>query len=180
MNVSRQHEASSGEEDISDRPPIDLSQYRVLLAGSFVGSIKELVALSQHGMKVRGVGQATPGLRKQIEALPLDEAVFVENDDALLEEAYRRASAANLVVLAGDRADILEEALLPLLQECVAFSMDDQMPLIRLDDPSLRYLRTARRWGYYLVGRALGLPPQTARNYMEDCCGYEKQNQDCE
>ncbi len=157
--------------------PIDLSQYRILVAGSFAGSIKELAALSRLGVTVSVVAQATAEARKRIEALPLDEAIFVESDAALLTEAFRRASAPHLVVLAGEKADMLERTLLPLLQECAVASLDDLLPLERLDDPKLRYLRTAQRWGYYLVGRALGLPPETARAYMKDCCGYEKQNQ---
>lgn len=157
--------------------PIDLSQYRILVAGSFTGSVKELAALSRTGVTVSVVAQATAEARKRIEVLPLHEAIFVESDTALLTEAFRRASAPHLVVLAGEKADMLERTLLPLLQECAVASLDDLLPLERLDDPKLRYLRTAQRWGYYLVGRALGLPPETARAYMKDCCGYEKQNQ---
>lgn len=157
--------------------PIDLSQYRILVAGSFTGSVKELAALSRTGVTVSVVAHATAEARKRIEALPLHEAIFVESDNALLTEAFRRASAPHLVVLAGEKADMLERTLLPLLQECAVASLDDLLPLERLDDPKLRYLRTAQRWGYYLVGRALGLPPETARAYMKDCCGYEKQNQ---
>jgi hypothetical protein len=157
--------------------PIDLSQYRILVAGSFTGSVKELAALSRTGVTVSVVAHATAEARKRIEALPLHEAIFVESDNALLSEAFRRASAPHLVVLAGEKADMLERTLLPLLQECAVASLDDLLPLERLDDPKLRYLRTAQRWGYYLVGRALGLPPETARAYMKDCCGYEKQNQ---
>lgn len=157
--------------------PINLSQYRILVAGSFAGSIKELAALSRMGVTVSVVAQATAEARKRIEALRLHEAIFVESDAALLSEAFRRASAPHLVVLAGEKADMLERTLLPLLQECAVASLDDLLPLERLDDPKLRYLRTAQRWGYYLVGRALGLPPETARAYMKDCCGYEKQNQ---
>lgn len=158
--------------------PIDLSQFRVLFAGSFSGSVKELAALSEMGVTVRVVAQAASAAKKRIAALPLDEAIFAESDDELLAEAFRRASAVNLVVLAGEKADMLERTLLPLLQECAVSSLDDLLPLERLDDPKLRSLRTARRWGYYLVGRALGLPPETARAYMKDCCGYEKQNQE--
>lgn len=157
--------------------PIDLSQYRILVAGSFTGSVKELAALSRMGVTVSVVAQATAEARKRIEALPLHETIFVESDNALLTEAFRRASAPNLVVLAGEKAVMLERTLLPLLQECAVASLNDLLPLERLDDPKLRYLRTAQRWGYYLVGRALGLPPETARAYMKDCCGYEKQNQ---
>ncbi|MDZ7640007.1 MAG: hypothetical protein U5J83_17450 [Bryobacterales bacterium] len=160
------------------QPPMELSIYRVLIAGSFRGSVKEVAALAGMGVTVRVVAQATPEARRRIEALPLDEAVFADSEEALRAEAFRRASSVNLVVLAGVKADMLERTLLPLLQECAVSSLDDLLPLVRLDDPSLRYLRTARRWGYYLVGRALGLPPVTARAYMEDCCGYEKQNQD--
>lgn len=159
-------------------PAIDLAQFRILFVGSFAGSVKELTALSGMGVTVRVVAQATPAARQRIAALPLDEAVFVESDAELLSEAFRRASVANLVVLAGEKADMLERTLLPLLQECVVASLDDLLPLERLDDPTLRSLRTAKRWGYYLVGRALGLPPETARAFMKDCCGYEKQNQE--
>ena len=158
--------------------PMDLSQFRVLFAGNFAGGIKELAALAGTGVTVRVVAQATEAAKKRIAALPLDEAVFVESSDELLTEAFRRASAANLVVLAGEKADMLERTLLPLLQECAVASLDDLLPPERLDNPKLRSLRTAQHWGYYLAGRALGLPPETAREYMKDCCGYENQNQD--
>lgn len=161
----------------NEAPAIDLSQFRILVAGSFEDRVKELEALAGMGITLRVVALASPRARRRIEALPLDEAIFADSDNTLLAEAFRRASSANLVVLAGEKADMLERTLLPLLQEIAVANLDDQLPLERLDDPGLRYLRTARRWGYYLVGRALGLPPKTARDYMKDCCGYEKQNQ---
>lgn len=163
-----------------EAPTIDLRQFRVLVAGSFPGGIKELAALAGMGVTVRVVAEASAGTRRRIEALPLDEAVFAESDNELLAETFRRASSANLVVLAGEKANMLERTLLPLLQEIAVSNLDDQLPLERFDDPKLRYLRTGRRWGYYLVGRALGLPPGKARAYMKDCCGYEKQDQNRE
>lgn len=161
-------------------PGIDLSRYRVLVAGSLDRPSKELSALAGLGVTVRAVLQAPLPLRKKLQELALDELVFPETDVALEAETFRRASSANLVVLLGAKAPLLEATILPLLQECAAASLDDQIPLVRLDDPKLRTLRTGKRWGYYLVGRALGLDPETARAYMEDCCGYEKQNQERE
>jgi hypothetical protein len=159
---------------------IDLSRYRVLVAGDLKKPLKELAALSGMGVTVRAVLQAPAAVRTKLEQLGLDELVMPETDAALEAEAFRRASGVHLVWLVGSKAGMLERTLLPLLQECAAASLDDLLPLVRLDDPALGYLRTGKRWGYYLVGRALGLDAKTARAYMEDCCGYEKQNQERE
>jgi hypothetical protein len=169
-------------EDPGEEPDgvIDLSRYRVLVAGNVEKPLKELVALAGMGVTVRAVLQAPAGVRAKLEQLQLDELVTPETDASLEAEAFRRASGVHLVWLVGSKAGMLERTLLPLLQECAAASLDDLLPLVRLDDPALGYLRTGKRWGYYLVGRALGLDAKTARAYMEDCCGYEKQDQERE
>ena len=107
----------------------------------------------------------------------LDEFVPVAGFPELAHESFRRCSSANVVVVGGAMADEIERVLRPILEEDAAASLNPVLPLVRIDDPTLEDLVSLERWAYFLLGRALGLPPFRAREFMEECFGYQNENQ---
>jgi len=157
-------------------PAIDFTRYRVLVAGEFSTSFKQWAGLTELGVRVTVVGMAPPSVRHGIQKFPLEECFFFEDQSALAAEAYARWPAADLVILIGGQAAFLEATLLPWMEEAAASSMQPLLPIVRLDDPALRFLRTGEQWAFFLLGRTLGLGVRRAREFMEECCGYPKQN----
>lgn len=155
---------------------VDFSLYRVLVAGGISPSLKHWAGLTELGVRVSVLGTAAPAVRRTIAGLPLEECLFVETLAELEAQAYARWSATDLVVLVGEHADALERLLLPWMEEAAASSLNPLLPLVRVDDRSLRFLRTGEQWAFFLLGRTLGLGPRRAREFMEECCGYPNQN----
>ena len=153
---------------------VDFSKYRVLVAGEFSASLKQCAGLTEFGVRVSIVGIAPDAVRRKLAPLELEECLFVDDEQVLLAEAYARWSSSDLVVLLGAQADALEAMLKPWMEEAAASSLQPLLPLVRLDDPALRYLRTGERWAFFLLGRTLGLGAIRAREFMEECCGYPK------
>jgi hypothetical protein len=153
-----------------------LSRYRVMVAGEFDSSLKQWAGLTELGVQVSLVGLADEAVQKRLAVYPLAERHYCQSLEELEHEAYRRWPGADLVVLLGEPADSLEELLTPWMSEAAAASLQPHLPLVRVDDPALRFLRTGEQWAFYLLGRALGLGHQRAREYMEECCGHTNKN----
>ncbi len=159
-----------------DAPAVDFTRYRVLVAGEFSASLKQWAGLTELGVRVTVLGMASEAVRRKLDQLELDERLFVESVTDLQQEAYARWPGYDLVVLIGGFADDLEALLTPWMEEAAASSLQPLLPLVRLDDPALRFLRTGEQWAFFLLGRTLGLGQRRAREFMEECCGYPKQN----
>jgi|GEM_PF-2170232 len=155
---------------------IDFSRYRVLVAGSFHGSLRQWAGLTELGPQVTVIGMASEAEQKKIRQLNVQEARFVDGPSELAAEAYPISAGAHLVVLVGDAAEDLAAVLRPWMEEEAAASMQSLLPLVMVDDPALRFLRNGEQWAFFLLGRTLGLPPRKAREFMEECCGYQKQD----
>ncbi|MCW5963300.1 MAG: hypothetical protein KIT83_04615 [Bryobacterales bacterium] len=160
----------------ADAPAVDFTRYRVLVAGEFSASVKQWAGLTELGVRVTVLGKATPPVQRKMDQLGLEECLFVDDRSRLEEEAYARWTGYDLVVLLGSPANALEALLLPWMEEAAASSLQPLLPLVRLDDPALRFLRTGEQWAFFLLGRTLGLGSRRARAFMEECCGYPKQN----
>lgn len=160
----------------SELPVVDFTRYRVLVVGEFSASLKQWAGLTELGVRVTVLGKASPAVQRKLEQLGLEECLLVEEQCRLEEEAYARWTGYDLVVLLGSPSDALEALLLPWMEEAAASSLQPLLPLVRLDDPALRFLRTGEQWAFFLLGRTLGLGIRRARAFMEECCGYPKQN----
>lgn len=174
--MSSHSDTDSFEARTTQAQPVDFSRYRVLVAGALSASVKQWAGLTEVGVRVTVLGTATSAVRRRIADLPLEECLFVESLQELEAQAYARWPAHDLVVLVGEHADALERLLLPWLEEAAASSLNPLLPMLRVDDPSLRFLRTGEQWAFFLLGRTLGLGPRRARDFMEECCGYPNQN----
>ncbi|MCU0228896.1 MAG: hypothetical protein MUF01_14780 [Bryobacterales bacterium] len=154
----------------------DFSRYRVLIAGEFSASVKHWAGLTELGVRVNLLGMASPAVRRKLSQLILEETLFVETIPALCEQAYARWTGFDLVVLVGACADAIEDHLRPWMEEAAASSLQPVLPLLRVDDAALKFLRTGEQWAFFVLGRTLGLGPRRAREFMEECCGHQKQD----
>lgn len=155
---------------------VDFTRYRVLVAGEFGARMRQWAGLTELGPRVTVVGMAAPARREKILALALEDALFLDGPETLAAEVYARWPSSDLVVLVGPPAPEIEQVLRPWMEEAAAASMNPLLPLVRVDDPGLRFLRTGEQWAFFLLGRTLGLEPRRAREFMEECCGYQKEN----
>lgn len=155
---------------------IDFSRYRVLVAGDFSSDLHRWAGLTELGVKVTLVGVAPEPQRHEIQQLALEELVFVEDAATLPAEVYARWSANDLVVLVGASSDAIEETLRPWMEEDAAASLNPLLPLVRVDDQALDFLDSGEQWAFFLLARTLGLEPKRAREFMEECCGYQNEN----
>jgi hypothetical protein len=122
------------------------------------------------------LGTAPESQWQEIQQFALEEAVYIEETTELPAEAYARWSSNDLVVLVGSPSDAIEEVLRPWMEEDAAASLNPLLPLVRVDDPALGFLESGEQWAFFLLGRTLGLDPKRAREFMEECCGYQNEN----
>ncbi len=153
---------------------VEFGRYRVLVVGEFSTSLKQWAGLCELGVRVSLLGMASDAARRKLSGLMLEEVLFVDSLPVLQQEAFARWPAYDLVVLLGAHADVIQALLLPWMEEAAASSLQPVLPLLRVDDPALRFLRTGEQWAFFLLGRTLGLGPRRAREFMEECCGHQK------